>query len=59
MEILHESETRPPGECDAPMVLETELQVAVMKAINKVVWQISTVIEKIVQMRNLQPLMRR
>ena len=33
-----------PGECDAPTVLETDLQAAVMKAINKVVGQKSMVI---------------
>lgn len=33
-----------PGECDAPTVLEEDLQAAVMKAINKVVGQKSTVI---------------
>lgn len=33
-----------PGECDAPTIQETDLQAAVMKAINKVVGQKSTVI---------------
>ena len=36
-----------PGVCDAPTVLETDLQAAVMKAINKVVGQKSTVIENL------------
>ncbi len=34
-----------PSECEAPTVLETDLKAAVMKAINKVVGQKSTVIE--------------
>ena len=36
-----------PGECDAPTIQETDLQAAVMKAINKVVGQKSTVIENL------------
>lgn len=36
-----------PGECDAPTVLETDLQAAVMKTINKVVGQKNKVIENL------------
>ena len=56
------------GECDAPTIQETDLQAVVMKAINKVVGQKSTVIKTLkpfwkrqlfVQMRNLQNLTRK
>lgn len=44
MEMLYKSGNGL-SKCDAPTVLETDLQVAEVKAINKVVGQKSTVIE--------------